>query len=73
MTGHPARHIVAVASGKGGVGKSIVSSSLAIALSATGPRAVAVDLDLGGANLHTLFGAERARRTLRDFLAGRIA
>jgi flagellar biosynthesis protein FlhG len=68
----PGPVIWAVASGKGGVGKSVVSSSLAIALAETGPRAVAVDLDLGGANLHTLFGAERARRTLTDFLAGRI-
>jgi flagellar biosynthesis protein FlhG len=65
--------IWAVASGKGGVGKSVVSSSLAIALSQTGPRAVAVDLDLGGANLHTLFGCERARHTLADFVSGRLA
>jgi flagellar biosynthesis protein FlhG len=64
--------IWAIASGKGGVGKSVVSSSLAIALAQTGPRAVAVDLDLGGANLHNLFGCERARHTLADFVHGRI-
>jgi flagellar biosynthesis protein FlhG len=64
--------IWAVASGKGGVGKSVVSSSLAIALAQTGPRAVAVDLDLGGANLHSLFGCERARHTLADFVRGRV-
>jgi flagellar biosynthesis protein FlhG len=62
----------AIASGKGGVGKSVLSSSLAIALAQSGPRAVAVDLDLGGANLHTLFGSERARHTLTDFVRGRI-
>ena len=64
--------IWAVASGKGGVGKSVVSSSLAIALAQTGPRAVAVDLDLGGANLHQLFGCERAPHTLADFVRGRV-
>ena len=56
--------IWAVASGKGGVGKSVLSASLAIGLSQTGPRAVAVDLDQGGANLHTLLGCERAPHTL---------
>jgi flagellar biosynthesis protein FlhG len=65
--------IWAVASGKGGVGKSVVASSLAIGLSQTGPRAVVVDLDLGGANLHTLLGCERARNTLADVAAGRVA
>jgi flagellar biosynthesis protein FlhG len=64
--------IWAVASGKGGVGKSVLSASLAIGLAQTGPRAVAVDLDLGGANLHTLFGCQRARHTLSDFVHGRI-
>ena len=64
--------IWAVASGKGGVGKSVLSANLAIGLAQTGPRAVVVDLDLAGANLHTLFGCERARHTLTDFLDGRV-
>ncbi len=64
--------IWAVASGKGGVGKSVVGASLAIGLSQTGPRTVAVDLDLGGANLHTLFGCARAPQTLTDFIQGRV-
>jgi len=68
----PGPTIWAVASGKGGVGKSVLCSSLAIGLAQTGPRAVAVDLDLGGANLHSLFGVERARHTLTDFLRGRV-
>ncbi|MEM7411526.1 MAG: helix-turn-helix domain-containing protein [Myxococcota bacterium] len=62
----------AVASGKGGVGKSVVSSSLAIGLAQSGPRVVAVDLDLGGANLHTHFGCETARHTLADVLRGKV-
>jgi flagellar biosynthesis protein FlhG len=73
LRGRATRPVIwAVASGKGGVGKSVVSASLAIGLSQTGPRAVAVDLDLGGANLHTLLGCERARYTLSDFARGRV-
>jgi flagellar biosynthesis protein FlhG len=64
--------IWAVASGKGGVGKSVLTSSLAVGLAQTGPRAVAVDLDHGGANLHTLLGCERAPHTLSDFASGRV-
>jgi len=64
--------IWAVASGKGGVGKSVVSASLAVGLAQSGPRVVVVDLDLGGANQHSLFGCERAPHTLNDFLRGRV-
>lgn len=45
-----------VASGKGGVGKSVLSANLGIALAELGKTTVLVDLDLGGANLHTLMG-----------------
>ena len=40
--------IIPIASGKGGVGKSLVSANLAIALAQSGKRVVLVDLDLGG-------------------------
>lgn len=63
----------AVGGGKGGVGKSVLASNLAIALAATGPRCAVVDADLGGANLHTLFGVERPPRTLAHFLKGEVA
>ncbi len=66
----PGPTLWAVASGKGGVGKSVVSSSLAIGLAATGPRAVAIDLDLGGANLHSVFGCVHSRHTITDVLRG---
>jgi flagellar biosynthesis protein FlhG len=48
--------ILPIASGKGGVGKSILSSNLGIALARAGKTVVLVDLDLGGANLHTCLG-----------------
>jgi len=49
-------HIIPIASGKGGVGKSLISANLAISLAQSGKKVVAVDLDLGGSNLHTLLG-----------------
>lgn len=49
-------NIVAVGGGKGGIGKSFLSASLAYALARRGSRVLVVDLDLGGANLHAWFG-----------------
>lgn len=64
--------IWAVGGGKGGVGKSVVASSLGVALARRGRRVALVDADLGGANLHTLLGVTAPRRTLSDFLARRV-
>jgi flagellar biosynthesis protein FlhG len=64
--------IWAVGGGKGGVGKSVVISSLACALAGLGRRCALVDLDLGGANLHTLLGTSRPRRTLSHFMDGEV-
>ncbi len=66
-------HIWAVASGKGGVGKSFISSSLGLALSKHGKRVVLVDLDLGGANLHTCLGLANPEHTLSDYVSGKCA
>ncbi len=67
------RKIVAVAGGKGGIGKTIVSAVLAVALADLGKRVVLIDGDLGGANLHTIFGLYMPRRTLYDFYMRRVA
>ena len=48
--------IIAVASGKGGVGKTLVAANLAIALSQAGKKVCLADLDLGGSNLHLMLG-----------------
>jgi len=50
--------IIPIAGGKGGVGKSFVTASLAVALAKHGHRTIAVDLDLGNSNLHSLLGLE---------------
>lgn len=49
-------HIIAVGGGKGGIGRSFISSSLAILLAKMGYKTVLVDLALGAANLHTFLG-----------------
>jgi flagellar biosynthesis protein FlhG len=64
--------IWAVGGGKGGVGKSVVTSSLAAAMAGLGRRCVVIDGDLGGANLHTLLGAARPRLTLAHFMTGEV-
>lgn len=49
-------HILPIASGKGGVGKTVFSVNLGLALSSLGKTVVMVDLDLGASNLHTVLG-----------------
>ena len=52
------KHVIAVASGKGGVGKSTVSVNLAVALSKTGARVGLCDCDLYGPSIAHMFGAD---------------
>ena len=64
--GRRARRIIAVGGGKGGIGKSLVSANLGIALARAGHRVTLVDVDLGGANLHTCLGINQPQGTLSD-------
>jgi ATP-binding protein involved in chromosome partitioning len=50
------KHIIAVASGKGGVGKSTVSANIAVALAATGAKVGLCDCDLYGPSVAQMFG-----------------
>lgn len=63
--------IIAVGGGKGGVGKTIVTANLALALARQEHQVVAVDADLEGANLHTCLGTPPPPASLADFVAGR--
>lgn len=58
------KRVIAVASGKGGVGKSTVSSNLAVALSKTGAKVGLCDCDLYGPSIALMFGTnERPGQT----------
>jgi len=65
--------IWALGGGKGGVGKSFISASMGVALAKAGKRVVVVDLDLGGANLHTSLGIRGSKHTLSDYLSGKVS
>ena len=65
--------IWAIGGGKGGVGKSVVTTNLAVAVARTGARVALVDADLGGANLHTMVGVPSPKRNLSDFIAKRVS
>jgi len=65
--------IWAIGGGKGGVGKSVVTTNLAVAVARTGARVALVDADLGGANLHTMVGVPSPKRNLSDFIARRVS
>ncbi len=59
--------IWSVASGKGGVGKTFLTSSLAITLSKLGHNVIVIDLDSNGANIHTAFGSMPSKVGLYDY------
>lgn len=61
-------HIVPIASGKGGVGKSLFTANLGIALAQAGKRVILIDLDLGGSNLHLILGIRRYKLSIGHFL-----
>lgn len=67
-----ARRVIAIGGGKGGIGKSLVSANLGIALARRGASVVLLDADLGGANLHTCLGVPQPPRSLSDFVAKRV-
>jgi flagellar biosynthesis protein FlhG len=61
--------IVPIASGKGGVGKSMVAANLAVALGQAGRKTVLADLDLGASNLHLILGVTAPKTGIGTFLS----
>ncbi len=54
------------------MGKTVITANSAICLALKGKRCVAMDLDLGGANLHTVLGIPTPDRSLTDFIRARV-
>jgi len=65
--------IWAIGGGKGGVGKSGLAANLGVVLAKGRERVGVVDADLGGANLHTIFGMPDPKVTLSDYLDKKVA
>ena len=56
--------VIAVTSGKGGVGKTNLTVNLAIALGITGQRVLVIDADLGMANVEVVLGSSTKKHLL---------
>jgi len=61
------KQLLAFASGKGGVGKTVLSASVGVALASMGSEVILVDGDLGGPDLHTCMGILEPEHTFFDF------
>jgi septum site-determining protein MinD len=62
--------VIAIASGKGGTGKTTITANLGIALSQLGQKVLLVDADVAMANLSLILGMQSSPITLHDVLLG---
>ena len=62
----PEINIIAVGGGKGGIGKSVICTNLAIGMALSGQKVVLVDTDFGASNLHALLGINNPLSGFQD-------
>ena len=60
-------NIWAIGGGKGGTGKTFITSAMGTYLAGKGKRVILIDIDIGGANLHSFLGISRPKKSLTDF------
>lgn len=61
-----------IGGGKGGSGKSFITTNMGVCLAQLGVKVILVDADLGGANLHTFLGILPPNPSLSDFIQKRV-
>lgn len=64
----PMTTIIPVASGKGGVGKTVFTANIGVSLARAGKTVILVDLDLGGSNLHTALGEKNDKSGIGNYI-----
>ena len=65
------KNIIAVVSGKGGVGKSTVASNLALAMAESGAKVGLMDADIYGPSVHIMFGVRGERPMMKEGEGGK--
>jgi flagellar biosynthesis protein FlhG len=66
------RLVMAIASGKGGVGKSLLAAGIGVYLAQLGKRVVLVDANLGSGNLHSFLGVDEPRTSIHGLLSKEV-